>query len=392
MELLEFFGSPEKIYFADETAYASAGELKKTAVSSLMDKSLKESEHILRVCDNKNISILLYSDDLYPQRLKAIPDPPLVLYYQGIFPDVDHLATVGMVGTRKCSGYGMKNGKEIAYQLGKGGAVVVSGIAEGIDTMCLEGALLAGSPIISVLGNGVDVVYPRINRKLYDAVRERGCLISEFIPGTRPFGRNFPVRNRIISGLSLGVVVIEAPERSGARITAEKALNQGRDVFTLPANIDLVTCQGNLQMLKEGAMPITSGVDVLRVYAANFPVNPRKIEANFPVNASSETPRADRYRPKTVSSVDKKSVDNGNSANYIVLEEILPQVSLEGASILYALQNGEKHVDELVEITGLPAAQVSSVMTILQIKNFVVRLPGQRFSLPENIKARERHE
>lgn len=388
--LLEHFGTPEAVYLADNYAYEAIVELGSQDKTVLSDKSLVEAEHILRDCDNKRISILTWNDAAYPARLKAISDPPVVLYYEGRIPNVDSTATIGMVGTREASVYGMKHAKQIGYQLGKGGAIVVSGIAVGIDRMSLEGALTAGMPVISVLGNGTDVVYPKRNRRLYDDVRANGCLLSEFPPGTQPVWTNFPMRNRVISGLSLGVIVVEAPDVSGALITARTALEQGRDVFTIPANLGVESCKGNLKLLREGAVLVEDGSDILREYAGRFDLNLHKFTADFTVDAAeAEAPKKQPVK-RNAASVDEISVDKEKTANYIVLNKILQEVSEDCAVVLKALADGPLHVDAVVERAAIPASKVSTAMTILQIKKFVKRLPGMRFALADNITVGER--
>lgn len=379
---------------ADGHAYDELQELNVQDKSVLLDKSLSGADRILRECDNKRISILTWGDAAYPARLKTIPDPPLVLYYEGRMPNLESTAVIGMVGTREASLYGMKHAKELGYQLGKGGAIVVSGIAVGIDRMSLEGALSAGMPVISVLGNGTDVVYPKRNRRLYDDVRANGCLLSEFPPGTRPLWTNFPTRNRIISGLSLGVVVVEAPAVSGALITARTALEQGRDVFTIPANLGVDSCKGNLMLLKDGAVLVEDGSDVLREYAGRFDLDLNKFPADFHVDDAGLPQATEERTTPPRAEVDKKSIDKENLANYIVLENILPEVSEDCAKVLKILSAGDLHVDAIVERTSIPASKVSTAMTILQIKKFVKRLPGMRFSLADNIRVgeQEHHE
>ena len=386
---LEQFGSPKAIYSAKESELEVLA-LKKREVDSLMDKSLYESDGILRKCDDKGVHLLTWDDSAYPTRLKAIKNPPLVLYYDGRLPDFERSVAIGMVGTRKASLYGVQHAKELGYQIGKGGAIIVSGIAEGIDAASVEGALLSGAPVVCVLGNGIDVVYPKCNRRLYEEVRRNGCLITEFPPGTRPLPANFPFRNRIISGLSLGIVVVEAPKKSGALITAEQALEQGRDLYVVPANLGVASYKGNFKLLKENAALVEDGTDVLVNYVGRYDVDLR----HFPVNFSAAQPvqSEDTVREETSTRVDTKTVDRKISENYIDISDILPKVSAEGAAVLKALCHGECHVDEIVETAGLPASKVSSAITVLEIKKFVKRLPGQRFSLAENIKVGERHE
>ena len=208
MVVFAHFGSPEDCYYADAEAYGSIDNLSKNALEALSDKELKEAESIIEACEKKRIHILTYGDDLYPASLRNIIDPPLVLYYKGILPDFDREAMIGVVGTRKASAYGMATARQISRQIAAHGGIVVSGMAEGIDAMATWGALDEEKTAVGVLGNGVDRIYPTCNRELYRKMEQHGCLISEYPPGTPPNRWNFPRRNRIISGLSNGVLVV----------------------------------------------------------------------------------------------------------------------------------------------------------------------------------------
>lgn len=267
--LLSRFGSAVAIYQADEEALKRGSDA--PVPPSLLDKSLTGAEVILQQCYQKNIHVMTIQDAQYPARLRSIDDPPIVLYYKGVFPAIDTSPVIAMVGTRKASAYGLMQAKRLGYQVAKCGGMVVSGGAEGIDTMCLTGALSANRPVIAVLGGGVDVVYPASNRTLFEDIAFHGCLISEYPPQTPALGSHFPVRNRIISALSLGVVVVEAPKRSGALITANRALEQGRDVFTVPGNVGTATCEGNIQLLREGAIVVEDGWDIMKEYVHLYP-------------------------------------------------------------------------------------------------------------------------
>ena len=216
--LLSHFEDPEEIYFAPELEFERFEELSPSGVESIMDKDLTACEEILESCQEKGIHILTYRDAAYPARLKNIPDPPMVLYYKGSLPAFDELPVIGVVGTRRASAYGLTAAKRLGYQIAACGGCVVSGMATGIDGTAMKGALTAGGTVVGILGCGADIVYPASNRWLYADTEKYGCILSEFPPGTPPVGRNFPRRNRIISGLSCGVLVVEAPEKSGALI------------------------------------------------------------------------------------------------------------------------------------------------------------------------------
>ncbi len=391
LEILTYFGTPEAAYFADPAEYALVPELTKAQQQALLEKDLHEPERILEECSQKRIRILTYQDAAYPERLRAIADPPLVLYYQGRIPDVDNTPTIGVVGARSATAYGLLQAKKFGYQLGSCGAIVVSGMARGIDTLSLEGALTAGSPVIGVLGCGVDRVYPPENRSLYRDVAAYGCLISEYPPGTPPEGRNFPIRNRIISGLSVGVLVVEASAKSGALITAARALDQGRDVFAVPSNLGVDVGEGTNRLIRDGAILATCGWDVLREYTAIFP---DKILPQGKADNLSLLPRdlkrsgeISEKRSGSASAVPadsvKNSVDNPPGKSYIDLNEVRQTLTPDELALAQLLSPQPVHIDELIESSQLPASAALAALTLLELKHVALRLPGRRYRLAE---------
>ena len=397
--LMDHFADAEDIYFADAEAFGSFASLSPEAVASLRDKKLEEAEHILSVCKRQQISLLTWQDALYPKRLKNIADPPVVLYYKGHFPQVDALPLIAVVGTRKASAYGLTTAKRMGYQIASCGAVIVSGIATGVDSMAMRGALSAGECVIGVLGCGADVVYPASNRALYADVQRQGCLLTEFPPGTPPIGSNFPRRNRIISGLSCGVLVVEAPEKSGALITAQQAADQGRDVFVVPGNIDVETCKGSNALLRDGAIAVSSGWDVAGEYEARFPGKLRKnlrpshqtvypdevekvaTEDEKPLLKVAQKPKSpDKSRRKGLFGK-KKEIDNTDSTPYSVPEEALPALSPQEEQIVELIRRDVHLVDDMMAQAQMPAGQVLATLTMLEVKGVIRRLPGKRVEL-----------
>ena len=357
-KVLLHFGSPEDCYYADAAAYNGIEDLSKNAFEALCDKDLKEAEEILAACEKKKIHILTFGDDLYPSLLRNIVDPPLVLYYRGILPDFDGGPMIGIVGTRKASAYGMTTARQMGKQIAGHGGIVVSGMAEGIDAMATWGALDAGKQAVGVLGNGVDRVYPTCNRELYRKMERHGCLISEYPPGTAPARWNFPRRNRIISGMSCGVLVVEAPQKSGALITARQALEQGRDVFVVPGNIGVSSCEGSNALLKDGAAMVTSGWDVMEAYAYRYPDKIHKEIA--PIVATD----------------DKIVVDNAVQPLYSDLENIAADLSDIERSILAAIGDEEQLTDTVIAKTGLLSSDVLAALTMLEVSGYVITRPG----------------
>lgn len=393
--LLRHFGTPEAIWLADEAELRRVEGIQEAA--SLLDQDLRGADQILGECYRKNISVLTWQDAAYPERLRNLEDAPVVLYYQGTLPAFDAEPVVAMVGTRKASSYGLLQAKTLGYQLGKMGAVVISGGAYGIDTMALKGALTAGRPVAAVLGCGVDVVYPASNAALFQDIRAHGCLLSEYPPGTEARGAHFPVRNRILSGLSLGVLVVEAPRKSGALITANHALEQGRDVFALPANVGSPTCEGNLQLLKEGAILVEEGWDVMKEYVHLYPELIHRKSRGIAMSLSREeqarqekqAERAERTvatKTRPPEKDDKKVIDKPQKTHYIDLQGLLDTLSADERLAAQALQDGPLHVDEIIERTQITAGRTLAALTLLELKGYVTRLQARRFSLAERKK------
>jgi len=216
----------------------------------------------MKTLNNNKIKILHLQDKDYPENLKHIYQPPSTIYVRGELLPEDSIA-VAIVGSRRATYYGLKNAQELGCKLASCGVTVVSGLARGIDTAAHKGALAAGGRTIAVLGSGLDVIYPPENKQLAEDITKSGAVISEFAPNTRPTRYNFPKRNRIISGLTLGVVIVEADKRSGSLITANFALGQGREVFALPGKIDSATSCGTHDLIKQGAKLVGSVEDII---------------------------------------------------------------------------------------------------------------------------------
>ena len=292
--------------------------------------------------------ILLFSDPLYPERLRQIPDPPLFLYYQGQ-PELLQRPCLAMVGSRSCSRYGLQAAAEIALDLSRAGLGVVSGFALGIDRQSHVSAMKGRGKSIGVLGTGVDIVYPVRNNDLRETMSRSGLLLTEFPPGTPPDPHNFPRRNRIISGLGLGVLVIEAAEKSGSLITARLALEQDREVFAIPGPLHLPTYDGCHSLIRQGALLIRNAADILQELA---PV------LNREWNLSG---------PKTDDQSENKLPD-GLSPNEMSLALILKQ-------------HPQLHIDNLSQLLGWQSNLVSQTLLMLELKGLVKRRSGMYYSL-----------
>lgn len=387
--LLQYFQDPEEIFFAEPRAFSQVEGITQEIVDALTDRDLIPAEEILEVCLRKNIQIMTYRDAAYPHRLRAIADPPMVLYYRGSLPDIEANAVIGVVGTRKASLYGLDVARRMGYQISKCGGIVASGMAAGIDAKAMYGALMGGQSVIGVLGCGVDIVYPASNRSLFEDTLRYGCILSEFAPGTPPNRWNFPRRNRIISGLSYGVLVVEAPERSGALITARQAAEQGRDVFVIPGTIDNDACVGSNRLMREGAMPVGCGWDIVGEYVHIFPdklhrSDDRETPVKEPEKCAPEKQKkpADGAGSENLKNENEKIViDKAATAPYSDVNKPMPKLSQEEQSVVDALSGGQRLVDDVIAETGLPTGKLLGILTMLEIKGVICRLPGKQIRL-----------
>ena len=398
LQLLAHFGSPEEIYFAPEGELLLAEGITKLQAALLADKSLDRAEKVLEDCARDGQFLLTMDDAGYPARLRNIYDPPLLLYGKGSLPLFDDEVAVTVVGTRDCTPYGVRAASQLGYELVRQGALLVSGMAKGIDGEALKGALRAGGFTAAVLGGGADVVYPAANRRLYEDIAATGVILSEYPPGTEPKGDHFPVRNRLLSALSLATVVVEAPEKSGALITARLAAEQGRDVFAVPGNIDQPSFVGSNRLLRDGAIMVSSGWDVLSEYEALFPDKIRKedapahqtaypdevrkaAEAEKPLLKVAQKLRLPRKNENLKKDLAHQGIDKTPCAPYSDVGSVRPKLSPEEQTIVDALSGGQRLVDDVIAETGLSTGKLLSSLTMLELKGIIKRLPGKRIVL-----------
>lgn len=268
--LLDLFdNSPYEIYKANEDELKVATHLSEFQKRVLLDKNLDEAISIFNYCKWNKVGILTYGDSIYPESLKEMKNPPILLYYMGNLPNLNNKICVSVVGTRKMTEYGMRSCYKIAYELASAGAVVVSGMALGIDSVAHAGAIGSRGTTIAVLGCGIDVIYPKQHRKLRKHICQHGAVITAYHPSTPAYKNNFPERNAIISALSEGTLIVEAPLRSGALITADCAAEQSRTVYALPGSIEEPMSEGPNHLIKNGAVAITCARDILEYYFEN---------------------------------------------------------------------------------------------------------------------------
>ena len=373
LSLLQHFGSPEDIYYAAPEDYGQVEGLKREQIELLEEKSLQRVEQILQDCAKEKIFLVTMDDALYPLRLKNIYDPPILLYGKGKMPIFDDEVVISMVGTRSCTPYGISCGEELGYELARQGAMVVSGMAKSADAACLRGALRAGGFTCAVLGCGVDVPYPAENRRLYEDILATGVILSEYPPKTEPEPWRFPQRNRIMSGLSVGTLVVEAPERSGALITANDALEQGREVFAVPGPIDAPGSRGCHKLIREGAGLVSCAWDLLSEYESRYPHKLHPDEKTLP----AMPPESGEPKKKVAEERKTLPVIDGKAAG----------LTDDQIAVLHVLKcDGELLTDEIAEETDIPVRRVLSALTMLEIDGYVKKSGAQSFVRTVDIK------
>jgi DNA processing protein len=333
--VLDFFGSLEIAWNAPAEALRAAGLNEKITENLVRLRSTLSLEKITERLREKGIDTLILSDDGYPRRLREIDQPPPVLYLRGDLQPEDEWA-VAIVGTRRVTAYGRQVAEEVAGVLARNGVTVVSGLARGVDAIAHQAALAAGGRTIAVLGSGVDRIYPDEHRNLAERILARGALVSDYAPGTPPEASNFPPRNRLISGLALAVVVVEAGYTSGALITAAFAADQGRDVFAVPGNITAPQSRGTNRLIRDGARPLLDPEEVLE---------------------ELELTRLAEHRSARI---------------------VLPADATE-AALFETLNQEPMHIDEIRARAGLPMDQVSSALAIMELKGMVRQVGGMHY-------------
>jgi DNA processing protein len=366
LALLHHFSTPEDVFYADEAEILLVEGMTREQAALLQNHNLSATDRILADCQRLDLRLLTLQDAEYPHRLRNIYDPPCLLYIRGRLPVLDEEAAVAVVGTRDCTPYGVACAEKLGSGVTDCGGVVVSGLAKGIDAAAIRGALRAGGRPICVLGNGVDVAYPWENRYLYEDVASTGALISEYPPGTEAAGRHFPVRNRILAGLCVATVVVEAPLHSGALITAGTALEQGRDIFAVPGPIDAPTSAGCNQLLREGAGVAAEAWDILQGYETWFPgkLHRGAVREEIPILGY-------RARQQT----EAKPV-----APSLRLADHMMELTDDQIRLLRVLTEEPQLVDDLMEQTGIPTRRILSALTVLEIEHLVIQHSGKRYT------------
>lgn len=340
--LIERFGSPEAILDASRKNLEEVPGIGSKLAAAISGESKNiDIDAEIKLAGEKNVQIIPFTSDQYPKYLKTIYDPPLVLYVKGSIIETDLIA-LAVVGARRCTYYGLSQAERFARLLAQKGFCIVSGMARGIDAAAHRGAISSKGRTIAVLGCGLGFIYPRENIELAEQITRQGALVSEFPMNTPPDYRNFPPRNRLISGLSLGVLVVESSLKSGSLITAQWALEQGKEVFAVPGNIDNIYSRGTHKLIKEGAKLVEDIHDILQE------LGPVAEALNTDDATTTNDPRS-----LSLNSQEKK--------------------------IFSLLSSTPKDIDEIIRLADLPTSVVSSTLMILEIRKLVKQLSGKRF-------------
>ncbi len=395
-KLINKFGDPKRIFDADEDDIVSCIGSKSRDFEAVINKNTDRAEEIFEYCERKNIGLLTYGDEKFPISLREIKNPPVLLYYRGVIPDFNNSCIIAMVGTRRLTDYGRRNAFIIGHDLATAGAIIVSGMAVGIDGVSHAGSLSADGVNIAFLGSGIDICYPEQHKRLAREIVKTGCVMTEYAPGTRPDGHHFPVRNRLIAGISCSTVVIEGRERSGAIITARYAKEFGKTVYALPGNVDNKTSEVTNLLIKNGAKLITSPDDIVSDLEFVFTgiINPfnlkekRDVKMNDVLSAlevACVAPSDNIFSTYSSKKNDKKESikENKDISDTHVTEN--SEISLENLNFdkdtlnLYRKipRDSECSIESLVdEKYSMP--KIMKALLKLEMGHFIIMLPGEK--------------
>ena len=346
--LLEKYTNAKNIYNATEIT--DIHNMSDEANKDLLDKSLDSARSVQAKIDKMGGYILTIEDEEYPPLLRNIYDPPCVLYLMGEHLDWSNSLTLTVVGTRKATIYGEKATEYFSRELAQRGVTIVSGMARGIDSIAGLCAIKSGGKTIAVLGSGLDVIYPPEHRDLYQRICNNGVIVTEYPPGTRPLRENFPRRNRIMAGLSYGILVTQAPEKSGALITASYAIENGRDLFVVPGDVFLPESIGSNRLIRQGAKAVLTADDIINEYPYIdiMPLSEKKVE---------------KTKQDKLSAIDL---------------ELLNELQIR---ILKVLNNNSMHIDEISRETGVANFEISSELVMLELQGLIKKMNGNIYEL-----------
>jgi DNA processing protein len=386
--ILSAFESPKDLYnFGKSSGFENIKFLTSHEISKLKSVTLHDAENIVSICKKNNYQILTYNDKKYPAKLRNIYSSPIVLYISGVLPDTDNLLSISIVGSRKNSKYGEDVTTIFSSTLANCNIIIISGMAVGIDSIAMKSALDAKGKVIGVVGCGLDIKYPISNLDLRKDIEtcSNGCIISEYPPGVKPIPSNFPIRNRIISGLSTGVIVVEADTGSGALITAKLAADQGKDVYGIPNHIFANNSRGVLELLKEGATMITHPIDIINSYKWSYKNNHDFLTAKNNIKIDLQNNSFDysdytyikekiKIKPEIKTDVVQEDLKNNLNAD-------LSSFTEQTKNIYHTLEEKPIHIDTLVQKLNYSMSDIMVSLTELEIYGLVLSHPGARYSI-----------
>lgn len=400
-EIIDYFGSAKDIYDADDHMRRVSGFFTQKQLNRFSEYTLDDAYGIMRKCEKYNYSVLSIEDKNYPERLYEISNPPCVLYISGKMPDIDNTLTIGIVGTRTATTEGIRNSFTFGRDLSGCGAIVVSGGALGVDCASHRGVLQNDGVTVCVLGCGINYNYLAENAQMRKLITNKGAVISEYPPDTPPTNYSFPARNRIISGLSNGVLVIEAGVKSGSLITAKLALEQNRDVFSVPGSLINAKAQGSNSLIKQGAITVTSYRDIVAEYAQmyNLYIEHESVIASeeeisdVPVGGKRSLPKNTAQKIQIKPNLNNNITDIGswdNPNNGVVAEVIKSKQTKktpkcpDGASdvarlVFDALTDEPQYIDQISDKLGISVQQIMAALTELEIFDAAQGVSGGRY-------------
>jgi len=368
--VIRTYGDPEAAFFAPKGDVSRVEGLRETAAEALEQRDLRAANRILGACEEQNLRVICQQDTIYPRRLKQIYAPPPVLYAKGRMRDLDEEPAIAIVGTRGATPYGVGLARSLSSGIVRSGGTVLSGLGMGIDGEAAKAALENGGGCVGVLGTSHQEATGWLARQVADF----GLLLSEYAPGTVSQRYFFRERNRITAGLSVGVVVVEAPEKSGALLFAEEALELGKEVFAVPGAVNAVNSVGTNRLIKDGATPVTCAWDVMSEFVGLYPDKIHRDDG-------CQTPPTLLERAQEQPGPEKKAVDREQSQDYIDWKEQLSRLNEDQLKIISAIEKDATHIDDIVETTGLGTAKVLAQLTVLEIKGYIRREAGRRVAL-----------
>ena len=374
-KLLRYFGNVSAVFAAPHSTIRAI--VRSPKAEKLLNGDFRRADEIIKLCRENDIKIICYEQKEYPERLRNISDPPALLYCRGELPEIDDHIAIAVVGPRKPDDYGIKAAFSLSARLARGGAIVVSGGAMGVDTEAHGGALWAGGQTIAVLGCGILFPYLKSNEQLRRRISGQGAVVSEYPPDAGALSSHFPMRNRIMAGLSLGTVVVQAAARSGALITARHALEQGRDVFVVPGRSGEKLFEGSNLLLKDGAKPVLNVMDILEEYAERYP---HRLLLDR-IYSKDEPPIMKGFLEFHSAEIHAEANKAPEAKKTLKIARTDLECSEEAKKVYEAIVSGADCLDVLAQITGFDTPEVIVSLTELEIGGYIMAAPGGRYKI-----------